>query len=718
VISNASTEALLTIASSACDLCFTKKIKCDMLKPVCSNCKLYKSQCRTSSIRRKANPPRPKPAVDAMPYASNATAIDPAQPPAPAATTIAADKDALEDRLARIERHLQQVLEVAAALSERQDHLLLRDTSPRAAAPAGPGRTGPTPPSSSSAGSSSGSSGSSDHMPAGYTGTGTGTGTASPDTAPFVFGAADPVAPNELYSLPPLQELLPTVDHYFNTFNRVVPLFHQPTFMRMLNSWFDAPATRHKAAWAAILIVAAIGMRTPREAGDGDGLEPGPGSTSDRAVYANHCLRNAQSVVSELVNREEDLLGIQVLLGIVVLFRNSNDPRPASVIVATAMRLAHRLQLHSGSSRRFFSPDDVEQRARVFWIAYSLDKTISLHTVTPSIQLDADIDLPLPPLAPLDGAGLIWSLDGRAQLNYHRQRAELAHLEGKVFDLLYSNRASRVGVDERRRVSKRLGGMLEGWYQRLPEAFHIENVVSTLGGWELIEMTKLLHAYLYTFFMAHGLYSHNSYWVKQLSSSGRAVIKDLGLIKGPDGALGPEEEEDASHTWDRFVELSRGCMKLFQYTMPTECLIWQCSCAHFSSLIVLLANTYMNPTHPSVAEDQSITTKSVQYFDRSIDMFNPDGCKSVRCVIHELLQKSNAAVDQARVSFSSDDSMDSDASAADFGAFAVNMDMFPAGGKDFFEPSIWEPLSAPDPMSDLFGIDPVHVMAPIAADVR
>jgi hypothetical protein len=126
----------------------------------------------------------------------------------------------------------------------------------------------------------------------------------------------------------------------------------------------------------------------------------------------------------------------------------------------------------------------------------------------------------------------------------------------------------------------------------------------------------------------------------------------------------------------------------------------------------------MNPTHPSVAEDQSITTKSVQYFDRSIDMFNPDGCKSVRCVIHELLQKSNAAVDQARVSFSSDDSMDSDASAADFGAFAVNMDMFPAGGKDFFEPSIWEPLSAPDPMSDLFGIDPVHVMAPIAADVR
>jgi hypothetical protein len=39
---------------SACDLCFRKKIKCDMLLPVCSNCILYKSDCRTSLVRHRA----------------------------------------------------------------------------------------------------------------------------------------------------------------------------------------------------------------------------------------------------------------------------------------------------------------------------------------------------------------------------------------------------------------------------------------------------------------------------------------------------------------------------------------------------------------------------------------------------------------------------------------------------------------------------------------
>lgn len=37
----------------ACDLCFRKKIKCDMLKPTCSNCSLYNAECRTSLIRMK-----------------------------------------------------------------------------------------------------------------------------------------------------------------------------------------------------------------------------------------------------------------------------------------------------------------------------------------------------------------------------------------------------------------------------------------------------------------------------------------------------------------------------------------------------------------------------------------------------------------------------------------------------------------------------------------
>lgn len=52
VISSMSPENRPIDNAIACDLCFHKKIKCDMLKPTCSNCRVYNSQCRTTSVRK------------------------------------------------------------------------------------------------------------------------------------------------------------------------------------------------------------------------------------------------------------------------------------------------------------------------------------------------------------------------------------------------------------------------------------------------------------------------------------------------------------------------------------------------------------------------------------------------------------------------------------------------------------------------------------------
>lgn len=165
-----------------------------------------------------------------------------------------------------------------------------------------------------------------------------------------------------------MEEVMPIVDHYFSVFSPIVPLFDQKSFMALLSGWYGHSPRRSSAAWAAIQVVLALSLRTPTP----DALHDSAGP--DRFHRANSYLRNAQSVVSDLVVREEDLLGIQVLLGIVLLFQNSSDPKPASVVISTAMRLAHRLRLHSQESARYFSPEENEQRSRVFWIAYTLDK--------------------------------------------------------------------------------------------------------------------------------------------------------------------------------------------------------------------------------------------------------------------------------------------------------------------------------------------------------
>jgi len=40
----------------ACDLCYTRKIKCDGQKPRCSNCINYATDCTHTALSRKSKP--------------------------------------------------------------------------------------------------------------------------------------------------------------------------------------------------------------------------------------------------------------------------------------------------------------------------------------------------------------------------------------------------------------------------------------------------------------------------------------------------------------------------------------------------------------------------------------------------------------------------------------------------------------------------------------
>ncbi|KAM0245788.1 hypothetical protein ACHAP5_005107 [Fusarium lateritium] len=454
-------------------------------------------------------------------------------------------------------------------------------------------------------------------------------------TNPVVYQGVHPAS----LDLPPLDEILPVVDHYFSSFNTVIPLFSQHDFMKRLTTWYNSPNTRDRASWAAIQTVMAIGYRTPQLS-----------LTDSQSVHiekADQCLRNAQSVVSELVTRDEDLLGVQIILGIVMLFQNSRDPKPASVLIGTAVRLAHRLRLHSQEATMNFPAAEAEQRSRVFWIAYTLDKDICLRASTPSSQFDEDIDISLPTLAPADSVGLIWTQNGQVHFNYHRRRVELAYIEGKVYDLLYSNRASKVKGKERQNRVSRLQSMLDQWYERIPAEFHIENVTATVGPSQLVQMTKMHHGFLLTEVMIHGIYSSNAEWMKRISSLGRSSITNMGNFDDggkPTGAKCREQAPPLPEGWTQCVNVSRGCMKLFQEATPTECLIWQCSCSHFSALIVLLSNMILNPGHSSIHTDQHLSIKALDLFDKLLLIIDDQQFSALRIVVGELSQKAQAAV--------------------------------------------------------------------------
>ncbi|EFY86419.1 fungal specific transcription factor domain protein [Metarhizium acridum CQMa 102] len=438
------------------------------------------------------------------------------------------------------------------------------------------------------------------------------------DSTSTKFPWAVDLAPKDELPLPPQPDIMPIVNHYFDTFAPIMPLFDQESFMSMLNQSYVDPSTRNKASWAAIQVVLAIALRTPVPE-----LLNGSGG-SDRHHRANFFLKNAQSVVSDLVTRDKDLLGLQVLLGIVMLFQNSSDTGPASVVIGTAIRLAHRMRLHSREHAKLYSPDENLQRQRLFWIAYVLDKDISLRIQVPSVQLDSDIDIDVPPAKSTDDIGVFWTKDRQTYFNYHRSMVHLAQIQGRVYDWLHSNSSAKMSRQARQQRVQQLDRMITHWYSTIPAAFNIDNLDASIGEYAVIHMTKMYHVYLLVLVMTYGIYSQDSNWVQAIRSGDRNAIRNLalGTERHDSDAASQKQVRLLPGSWHKVVQVSRGCLRLFDQCIPTECLIWQCSCPHFSGMMVLLANLFIEPTHPDALSDGILSARAIQLFDTSFLVIN------------------------------------------------------------------------------------------------
>jgi hypothetical protein len=112
-----------------------------------------------------------------------------------------------------------------------------------------------------------------------------------------------------------VKELIPTIDRYFKYGNSAVPLFDQDSFMKLLTRWYGHASEREAASRACILVVVALGLQSCEHTEQTD---------ADRDL-ADYCLRNAQVAVPELAIRDHDILGLQVLTALSMLFRNGLD---------------------------------------------------------------------------------------------------------------------------------------------------------------------------------------------------------------------------------------------------------------------------------------------------------------------------------------------------------------------------------------------------------
>jgi Fungal specific transcription factor domain len=91
-------------------------------------------------------------------------------------------------------------------------------------------------------------------------------------------------------------------------------------------------------------------------------------------------LQNAMAVLTELIMMNRDLVAVQAILGMAIALRASPNSRPCSVLLSTAVKIAQSINLHRRDQGTGLSATEIEQRKRVFWLAYIYDKDMSLQT--------------------------------------------------------------------------------------------------------------------------------------------------------------------------------------------------------------------------------------------------------------------------------------------------------------------------------------------------
>ena len=180
---------------------------------------------------------------------------------------------------------------------------------------------------------------------------------------PEVFG--DIFQRTTYKALPPKNEALALLKDFFENFNSMFPLFHEPTFMHLVDRHYSLEPYEGSGWWASLNVAFAIAHRL-RVMSD---VHP-----KDEDDKAWGYLKNALAVLTELTLRNNDLLSVQALLGLAMFMQGTPNPQPGFFLLAAALRLAHSIGLHKRGSDFNLNEVETEQRKRVFWIAYIMDK--------------------------------------------------------------------------------------------------------------------------------------------------------------------------------------------------------------------------------------------------------------------------------------------------------------------------------------------------------
>jgi hypothetical protein len=254
--------------------------------------------------------------------------------------------------------------------------------------------------------------------------------------------------------LPTKEKALQLIAIFFQGFNTVHPIFDQDTFMSRFDSTYGSDCSDSDLGWwAALNVVFALVYQY------WDMSVPDPKEDLEAWGY----FQNALAATNQLMTRQCTLASVQALLGMAMIMMAMPHQRPVTLLTSSAITIAHNLGLHRQCQYPVLNAVESAERMRVFWVAYSLDKDISLQTRQPPTQADEDMDIEPPSENDCGPAQ-----PGENHHNLFYFRTKLAIIQGQIYRRLLSVKAEKQSASERSMAAEQLEMTLQTWRRSVP----------------------------------------------------------------------------------------------------------------------------------------------------------------------------------------------------------------------------------------------------------
>jgi len=263
----------------------------------------------------------------------------------------------------------------------------------------------------------------------------------------------------------PRSDLTRYVDAYFSMVQTLFPILDRDQFGDQLAKYgIDASGTMY--SWNALLnAVLASGCRAALS-----NETPEAFQASGREAWGY--FQNAMYYESKMINASTDLLAVQALAVMTVFAQGMSSPQRLEFTMSSAAaRLAQSLALHHFPPPEWgLSEKEQQERNRLFWVIYCLDKTIALRCGRPPVLHDHEISCAFP-----HGAGTVLSIERGSELTPHGHSVDLllcavklARICGMITEKLYSASGLCLPAAELQQDATRILKNLDAWRRTLP----------------------------------------------------------------------------------------------------------------------------------------------------------------------------------------------------------------------------------------------------------